>query len=74
MLVCQKRAGAYATVGRLFEHLTDELREKTIAEKLWDLFKNLLHVMLENFSIEYGVIINNKDLTKPNAFRYVEFT
>lgn len=72
ILVYQKRAGEYTTVGRLFEYLADELQEKSVAEKLWDLFKDLLEIILENFSIEYGMLINYKDLIKSNVFSYVE--
>jgi hypothetical protein len=72
ILVYQKRAGDYTTIGCLFEHLAGELQEKSIAEKLWDMFKELLQLMLENISIEYGPIKSYQDLTKTRIFKCIE--
>jgi len=56
----------------LFEHLAGELQEKSITGKLWDMFKELLQLMLENISIEYGPIKSYQDLTKTRIFKCIK--
>ena len=36
----------YETLGGLFEEIKDQLVEKNIAERLWDLFEELLDVVI----------------------------
>lgn len=72
ILVYQKRAGHYATTGTLFEHLADDLQEKTLAEKIWSLLKDLLCLLLENISIEYETIRDYRGFIENELFKYIE--
>ncbi len=41
-----RRVEAYESLGRLFEGIVAELREKNVAERLWALFEALLQAVL----------------------------
>ena len=52
MLAFHKRMHAYETMGRLFDHLKDQLLENTIAERLWFVFLELQTLVADLFEIE----------------------
>jgi len=52
MLAFHKRMHAYETMGRLFDHLKNQLLEATIAERLWLIFLELQKIMAEIFEID----------------------
>lgn len=41
-----RRINDYETLGGLFEHVKDEMIERNLAERLWDLFEELLQVVI----------------------------
>lgn len=41
-----RRINDYETLGGLFEEIKDEMMEKNIAERLWDLFEELLDIVI----------------------------
>lgn len=41
-----RRVNDYETLGGLFEHVKDEMIEKNLAERLWDMFEELLQVVI----------------------------
>ena len=41
-----RRVNDYETLGVLFEHDKDEMIEKNLAERLWDMFEELLQVVI----------------------------
>lgn len=72
MLVYQKLVGNYSTVGGLFEHLADDFKVKTISEKLWDIFKELLELIIDHICLEYGPIKSYQDFLKSKMFNYIQ--
>jgi hypothetical protein len=52
MLAFYKRMHAYESMGILFDKLSDQMIETTIAERLWQLFIQLLIKLAELFEIE----------------------
>ena len=52
MLAFYKRTHAYETLGRLFDHLKNQLLEATIAERLWLIFLELQKILAEIFEID----------------------
>ena len=49
-LVYMKRMWSYETLGELFRSIQQDICEKTLAERLWALFEELLAVMIEMIS------------------------
>ncbi|WP_312753941.1 IS4 family transposase [Rummeliibacillus suwonensis] len=45
-----RRVNDYETLGGLFEHVKDEMIEKSLAERLWDMFEELLQVVITAIS------------------------
>jgi hypothetical protein len=45
-----RRKNAYDSVGRLFELMGEEILEKTLAQRLWELFDELLQVVIDSIS------------------------
>ena len=41
-----RRVNDYETLGGLFEHVKAEMIEKKLAERLWDMFEELLQVVI----------------------------
>lgn len=50
-----RRINAYESLGGLFELITDEMCEKNLAQRLWELFDDLLQVVI-NIVSETGKI------------------
>jgi hypothetical protein len=50
-----RRINAYESLGGLFEMMKDELIEKNVAQRIWDLFDELLQVVIDAIS-ESGII------------------
>ena len=51
-----KRTTEYASLYGIYEEFRDELYVKTVAERLWELFDELLEVIIKQIS-EHGVIV-----------------
>ena len=60
-----RRMNAYETIGGLFEHIKDELCEKNIAQRLWELFDELLQVVIDvikkNGSVDVSAFMNSPE-------------
>ena len=58
-----RRMNAYETIGGLFEHIKDELCEKNLAQRLWELFDELLQVVIDviakNGSVDISAFRNS---------------
>jgi len=56
---------AYETIGGLFERIKDELCEKNLAQRLWELFDELLQVVIDviakNGSVDISVFRNSQE-------------
>lgn len=50
---------AYESIGGLFELIKDEVCEKNLAERLWELFDELLHTVIDLISQSGSVDITN---------------
>lgn len=49
-LAYYRRMNAYKTIGSLFELMKDEMCEKTLAQRLWQFFDELLQMVIEIIS------------------------
>ena len=60
-----RRMNAYETIGGLFERIKDELCEKNLAQRLWELFDELLQVVIDviakNGSVDISVFRNSQE-------------
>lgn len=54
-----RRMNAYESIGGLFELIKDEVCEKNLAERLWELFDELLHTVIDLISQSGSVDITN---------------
>lgn len=69
-LVYFRRVNDYETLGSLFELIKNDICEKTIAQKLWELFDELLQVIIEAIS-ESGCV-NIIDFKKSPEYQYLK--
>jgi hypothetical protein len=69
-LVYYRRINDYETLGALFELIKDDICEKTVAQKLWELFDELLQVIIEAIS-ESGTV-NIIDFKKSLEYQYLK--
>ncbi len=53
-----RRVNAYESLGGLFECIKDELMEKNVAQRLWELFDELLQVVITDISESGTIDIN----------------
>jgi len=60
-----RRMNAYETIGGLFERIKDELCEKNIAQRLWELFDELSQVVIDviakNGSVDISAFRNSPE-------------
>lgn len=69
-LTYYRRINDYETLGGLFELIKDDICEKTIAQKLWQLFDELLQVIIETISESGSVTII--DFKKSPEYQYLK--
>jgi len=69
LLAYLKRVGSYETLGELFRSIQQDICEKTLAERLWELFEELLCAMIEVISTNGAMDI--KALQKSEEYHYV---
>ena len=48
LLVYVKNAESYDSIGELYQYLCDDIKKKTLAEQLWDLFEDTLEASFNN--------------------------
>ena len=65
-----KRIGSYETLGELFRSIQQDICEKTLAERLWELFEELLTFMIEVISANGTTDISA--LQQTEEYRYVK--
>ena len=65
-----KRKGSYETLGELFRLTQQDICEKNLAERLWELFEELLAFMIEVISANGAMDITQ--LKQSEEFRYVK--
>lgn len=65
-----KRKTDYETLGGLFKEISEDLQEKNLATRLWELFKELINVVLE--TIEANGNLNLSEFMKTQEFKRVE--
>ena len=65
-----KRVGSYETLGELFRSIQQDICEKTLAERLWALFEELLAVMIKVISANGAMDITF--LQQTEEYRYVK--
>ena len=65
-----KRMGSYETIGELFRLIQQDICEKNLAERLWDLFEELLAFMIEVISSRGSMDITQ--LQQSEEYRYVK--
>jgi len=60
-----RRMNAYETIGRLFELIKDDMCEKNLAQRLWELFDELLQVVIDviakNGSVDISAFRNSPE-------------
>jgi len=65
-----KRMDSYETLGELFRSIQQDICEKTLAERLWELFEQLLTTMIEVISVNGATDITQ--LQQTEEYRYVK--
>ena len=65
-----KRVGSYKTLGELFLSIQQDICEKTLAERLWALFEELLTMMIDIISANGAMDIIM--LQQTEEYRYVK--
>ncbi|MDD2402738.1 MAG: transposase, partial [Clostridia bacterium] len=65
-----RRVNAYESLGGLFECIKDELIEKNVAQRLWELFDELLQVVITSIS-ESGVT-DIKEFKNSPGYQYLK--
>jgi hypothetical protein len=65
-----RRINDYETLGGLFEEIKDEMMEKNIAERLWNLFEDLLDVVINSIA-ESGTVDIQTFKTSPE-YEYIK--
>lgn len=65
-----RRVNAYESLGALFECMKDELIEKSVAERLWELFDELLQVVITALS-ESGAV-DMKEFQNSPEYQYLK--
>jgi len=68
LLAYLKRMESYETLGELFRLAQQDVCEKNLAEKLWDLFEELLEFMIQAIAVHGPMDITQFRLTDEYAF------
>jgi len=72
MLIYEKRSGEYKTTGTLFEYFSEQLREQTLAEKIWNMLLELLEFIVDKITFEQCCIDSYSQLEKHPLFENVK--
>jgi hypothetical protein len=65
-----RRINAYESLGGLFESIKDELMEKNVAQRLWELFDELLQVVID--AISKSGTIDIKEFKHSPEYQYLK--